>query len=104
MTGRVFISISQFLKGIRSAVLNDNTPHDGGAATYTEKHFSVAEISLMWGFGKDLVRRTFQHEPGVIAIKRPAISRRKRPYTTIRVPESVLRRVYARLTNYQFTP
>jgi hypothetical protein len=62
-----------------------------------EKHYTVAQIAELWGWSDDTVRRTFRHEPGVIAITHPE-RRGKRPYSKLSIPESVLARVYQRLT------
>jgi hypothetical protein len=43
----------------------------------------------------DTVRRLFLHEPGVVVICFPRKGRRL--YQTVRIPESVLRRVLERL-------
>ena len=67
-------------------------------ALHNERHYSVAEISSKWGLSKDSIRKLFRDEEGVIAIERPAVSRRKRRYTTLSVPESVVRRVHTKLS------
>jgi hypothetical protein len=67
-------------------------------ALYDERHYSVAEISDKWGLSKDLVRELFRDEEDVIAIERPAIPKRKRGYTTLSVPETVVRRVHGKLS------
>ncbi len=62
-----------------------------------EKHYYVKEISALWGLSADVVRRIFENEPRVIRIGRPeGLHRRK--YFTIRIPESVLRRVHRKIT------
>jgi hypothetical protein len=61
-----------------------------------EQHFSVQEISKLWGWSEDTVRRAFRHEPGVIVISHPE-RRAKRPYSRLSIPESVLVRVHERL-------
>jgi hypothetical protein len=61
-----------------------------------EKHFSVQEISTLWGWSQDTVRRIFRHEPGVIVIRHPE-GRGKRPYSKLSIPESALARAHARL-------
>ncbi len=66
-------------------------------ATIREKHYRVEEVSNMWNMSKDTVRRIFWDEPGVIRYSRPR-SKYKRSYTTILIPETVLNRVYARMT------
>jgi hypothetical protein len=67
-------------------------------------HYSIPEISQMWGISQDLARDLFRNEESVLIITRPAISRRKQRYTSMRVPESVLRRVYLKLTTRRPTP
>jgi hypothetical protein len=50
----------------------------------------------MLRLSNDKVPRTFQDEPGLIGDQS---TRHKRRYTTLRIPESVLRRVLRRLSN-----
>jgi len=61
-----------------------------------EKHYTVLELSSLWGFSDRTIRRLFDTEPGVIKIDRPE-TRRKRRYTSIRIPAAVAQRVYKRL-------
>jgi hypothetical protein len=59
-----------------------------------EKHFSVAEVAEKWALSEDTVRRLFENEPGVLVIE-PARGRfSRRRYRTLRIPESVVERVY----------
>ena len=67
-------------------------------ATPNEKHYSVDEVAEMWGLSADAVRKQFINEEGVLKLSAPR-KKYKRTYTTLRIPESVLNRVYARLTN-----
>ena len=67
-------------------------------APFTERHFSVEEVSEMWGLSRDTVRKLFRKEPGVLAIGDQGSSHRRR-YTTLRIPASVLQRVHRRLSN-----
>jgi predicted transcriptional regulator len=64
----------------------------------TERHYSVAEIAEMWKLSPSAVRKFFQNESGVLAIgePRPKYGRR-RGKVTLRIPQSVLERVYRRL-------
>ena len=64
---------------------------------FGEKRYSVGEIAKDWNLSADFVRRLFKDEPGVLKIPRLE-TRHKRGYTTLRIPESVARRVYARFT------
>jgi hypothetical protein len=61
-------------------------------------HYSLAEIAEMWSLSTDVLRKIFQDEPGVLVLGGQSNSRKRR-YTTLRVPESVLRRVHRRMTN-----
>lgn len=67
------------------------------ASRATERHFSVVEVADLWGLSPSAVRRLFQQEPGVLAIgeARPRFGRR-RGKVTLRIPQSVLDRVYRR--------
>jgi hypothetical protein len=65
--------------------------------TFEERHFSLAEIAVMWRISHEKARRLFHNEPGVICFHGPENSTRE--YNTYRVPESVARRVRLRLMN-----
>ena len=61
-----------------------------------EPHFTVQQVAKMWNFGVDKVRELFQNEPGVLREGHDE-SRFRRAYYSLRIPESVVRRVHARL-------
>jgi predicted transcriptional regulator len=61
-----------------------------------EKHYTVAEISKLWFFSENTIRRLFTKEPGVIKIARQE-TRFKRGYTSLRIPERIAQRVHRRL-------
>jgi hypothetical protein len=67
-----------------------------GTPIFSERHYTVDEVAEMWNLSRDSVRRMFQSEPDVPKIARPG-SRYKRCYVTLRIPESVLNRVYGRM-------
>ncbi|HET6843470.1 MAG TPA: hypothetical protein VFK06_17590 [Candidatus Angelobacter sp.] len=70
----------------------------GPASTVAlEKHYTVAEISELWHLDEKLVRKMFELENDVIVFG-PNESRYKRRYRSLRIPESVMRRVHRRLT------
>lgn len=62
-----------------------------------ERHWNVGEVAQQWGISTDLVRDIFQNEDGVLIVERPG-TRTKRHYSTMRIPESVLERVYNQLS------
>jgi transcriptional regulator GlxA family with amidase domain len=63
--------------------------------TTFERHYSVEELTTLWGVSDDFVRRLFLNEPGVVVFvtHRPG----KRVYRTLRIPESVVQRVHRRM-------
>lgn len=60
---------------------------------------TIAEVADRLKVNEDTVRRLFVNEPGVIVICFPR--KGKRVYRTLRIPESVLRRVLTRLTKLE---
>ncbi|MGA2535868.1 MAG: hypothetical protein ABSF53_07635 [Terracidiphilus sp.] len=61
-----------------------------------ERHYTVLEVAALLSLSGRTIRRIFEDEPGIVHWG-SAISRRKRRYQTLRIPETVLRRVYQRL-------
>jgi hypothetical protein len=61
-----------------------------------ERHYSILEIATTWGLSKQTVTKYFADEPGVLKHGSPP-SKKRRTYTTLRVPESVMIRVHTRL-------
>ena len=61
-----------------------------------ERHYTAAELSKLWVFSENTIRRLFIKEPGVIKIVREA-TRLKRGYTSLRIPERIALRVHRRL-------
>jgi len=62
-----------------------------------ELHLTVSQVALRRKLSHDTISRMFRAEPGVIVYtnRKP----NKRIYRTLRIPESVERRVFERLTN-----
>jgi hypothetical protein len=61
-----------------------------------ERHYSVYELSHLWGLSERTIRRLFSDEPGVVKLGHEE-SRFKRGYMTLRIPESVVQRVHRRI-------
>jgi hypothetical protein len=61
-----------------------------------ERHYTSAEVAKLWNLNVETIRRTFQEEPGVLVLQAP-VKKGRRPYKTIRIPQSVLERVHKRL-------
>jgi hypothetical protein len=68
------------------------------AATINQPHYTVDDVAKMLNMSRDSVTRLFRNEEGVLKIARPG-NRYKRTYTTLRIPESVLNRVYGKMTH-----
>ena len=67
-------------------------------SVHIERHYAVTEIAEMWNLSPDKVRELFEREIGVLVIGE-SNPHRKRRYLTLRIPESVLERVHARLSS-----
>ena len=65
-----------------------------GAAEY---HFTTQELAERWKLSATTVIRMFRDEPGVVKIGGARSRGGRRSYTTLRIPESVVERVYRRL-------
>jgi hypothetical protein len=64
-----------------------------------ERHYRVDELATLWRLSPETIRRLFREEPGVIKIgKGLGRYRRRRPYLTLSIPESVASRVKARIS------
>ncbi len=61
-----------------------------------ERHYTPAEVAELWNLDVETIRRIFQHEHGIVVLQSP-VNKHKRPYKTIRIPQSVLERVHQRL-------
>jgi AraC-like DNA-binding protein len=61
-----------------------------------EKHYSVQQVSEMWGLSEDTIRRLFRDEAGVLKIG-SAETRFKRKRWRLSIPESAMLRVHTRL-------
>ena len=62
-----------------------------------ERHYTVKELAALWKLSANTVTRIFRDELGVLRIGRDRPRRGRRSYTTLRIPESVVQRVYGRL-------
>jgi hypothetical protein len=61
-----------------------------------EQHYAPSEVAAFWALSENTIRSLFENEPGVLIIDRPE-QRHKRGYRSMRIPESVIRRVGERL-------
>ncbi|MGH9857281.1 MAG: hypothetical protein ACRD4B_05495 [Acidobacteriota bacterium] len=63
---------------------------------WQERHYTVRELAEMWGLDQSTVRAWCQDEPGVLKHGQAGIQSHKRHYITLRIPESVARRIHAK--------
>jgi hypothetical protein len=67
----------------------------GEGPVYKEKHYSITELVTLWAPRcRNTIRRLVMFEPGVVQI--PGRTQKR---TTYLVPESVVQRIYTRLSN-----
>ena len=62
-----------------------------------ERHYAVREIMELWGLSRRTVTRLFENEPGVLVLGH-AETRTKRRHLTLRIPQSVMERVWRKNT------
>jgi hypothetical protein len=61
-----------------------------------ERHMTINELAKLWCVSVRTLRRWFRDEPGVLKWGKETTRRgAKRNYVSLRIPESVARRVYA---------
>ncbi len=61
---------------------------------FKQCHYTVTEISEMWGLSADATRKLFENEPGVLVLA--GGGHKRTSYKTLRIPERVVERVYRR--------
>jgi hypothetical protein len=64
--------------------------------TAFERHFTPHELAELWKFDESTIRRMFIDEPGVLVYGKERRRDGCRDYVTLRIPESVARKVYER--------
>ncbi len=63
-----------------------------------ERHYTVAEVSKMWGLSAKTVNRIFSNVDGVVRFngsRKASVQK----YITLRIPASTMRRVHETLTS-----
>lgn len=60
-----------------------------------EKHYRICELALIWGLGRETVRKLVKDDPGVVKVRLG----RNKAHTVYSVPESVARKIHTRLLN-----
>lgn len=70
--------------------MRDETP------SALEPHYTPEQVAEWWHVDPKTVRRLFRAEDGVLRFS--AKGNQRRGYTSLRIPESVLRRVHERMS------
>jgi hypothetical protein len=66
---------------------------------FMEQHYTLAELAKAWHVSRPTLQRWFRNEPGVIRYGSDRLKKgRQRTHLSLRVPESVARKVYRAYT------
>lgn len=78
---------------------------DLARADFMERHYTLTELAKAWRISRRSLHPWFINEPGVIKFGAAKLTKgRKRVHVSLRVPESVARRVYRRRTGRDVYP
>jgi hypothetical protein len=66
-----------------------------------EKHFTVPELSRLWGFSEDVIRGWFLERPRPGVLRHSVRKRGKREYVSLRISESAAAAMYAEKSGYE---
>jgi hypothetical protein len=70
-------------------------PMETDRPDFLEQHYTIAQLAEAWHMSTRMLRKWFANEPGVIKFGVGKLTKnRKRAYVSLRIPESVARRVY----------
>lgn len=61
-----------------------------------EELYTPQDLAELWKFDESTVRRMFQDEPGVLKFGKGNPRSGKKVYVTLRIPKSVVQRVYSK--------
>jgi hypothetical protein len=74
-------------------------------ADFLEKHYTLTELGKAWHMSRRSLREWFVDEPGVLKFGADKLKKgRSKVFVSLRVPESVARRVYRRKTGQEVQP
>lgn len=68
-----------------------------------EKEYTIEEVATLWALHVKTVRRLFENEAGVLQVRYPSLRPRKK-FVLLRIPESAVVNVHARLTKVRGRP
>ena len=67
-------------------------------STAFERHYTPHELAELWKLDESTVRRMFMDETGVLIYGKEKRRDGRRDYVTLRIPESVAKKVYEQRT------
>ena len=73
-----------------------NDPPVRAEDTAFERHYTPKQLADLWLLDECTIRRLFLNETGVMKYGNSYPRSGRRAYVTLRIPESIARRVYAR--------
>jgi len=79
-----------------AVTITGDTSHKLVGMQAYERHYTVSQLSKLWVFSESTIRRLFSKEPGVIKLCHEP-TRKRRGYTSLRIPERIAQRVHRRL-------
>jgi hypothetical protein len=80
-------------------MLSEKMPKESILPEFLERHYTLPELSSHWHMSIRTLRDWFADEPGVVRYGTEKLSKgKKRTYVSVRVPESIAKRVYSRMT------
>lgn len=97
-TAKLALQASPRACSVTAEAIESGEAPGAGVPSFAVRHYSPAEIAELWSLSVDSVRKLFEKEPGVLVLGNIATPRRKRCYTTLRIPADVLDRVHRRLS------
>jgi hypothetical protein len=75
------------------------TTAEGERPDFLERHFTLTELEKAWHVSRKTLQTWFRNEQGIIRYGSDKLKKgRLRTHLSLRVPESVARRVYRRRT------
>ena len=82
----------------RGGSFADGNPALSPEVTAFGRHYTPQELAALWRLDESTIRRMFLDEPGVMKFGKSGRHDGRRDYVTLRIPESVARRVYEKRT------
>ena len=95
MTSRKLVTLPERQAEMRerNAPTRQHTDEHTADVAFAQRHYTIPQIAKLWNLSPDAVRGLFEGEPGVLVLGGNQ-GRGRRRYATLRIPETVVERVY----------